>query len=205
MVLAACAGPDVPDPSLGIEPVTSCKGAHCQQQADAGADQARDAGASASAAEAGAAAVDAGPVAHAENTCATAVDLGQMAGEPKYITVKPDEASAQAHCSAWAKIRVIEASNGIIPLEVKATLISPKTKKFDLFAYVDPDQDVTSCQKPTATSASTLSSVDTVNLKWGDSWSNDDSRTVMFQVKSRDGSCDPTSTWSLVVSSTSFQ
>ena len=85
-------------------------------------------------------------------------------------------------------------------LAVQATLVSPKSTKFDLYAYVDKKDDSLACITPSASSASTLGSVDHVELDWSDNWFGNDSRTVAIEVRSRNGSCDASSTWSLLVS-----
>lgn len=139
-----------------------------------------------------------------ENTCQTALSLGQMDGEPKLGTAKGDTFAAQGHCSKWFKLRVNEGSGGYIGLEVKAKLISPPSAKFDLHAYVNEDKDEIECTTPKVSSATTLSNVDSIDLKWGDSYFSDDSRTVTIEVRAK-GSCDATASWSLLVESATMR
>jgi hypothetical protein len=141
------------------------------------------------------------------NDCASAVDLGQMSGEPKNIGEAAETLGTQGHCSKWIKLRVNEKSSAREPLAINATLNSPSSTKFDLHAYVNKEKDESACgMEPTLSSATTLSNVDEINLTWGDDgwwWSSaDDSRTVIFEVRSANGACDATSSWSLVVHTT---
>lgn len=205
MFLVACGGEDEPRNAVEVAPA-GCDGDDCSSEEAPAKEATRTAkgGAPASDPQApGATPSTSEPVAapSTENTCQTAVDLGSMAGEPKALASNVETFSTQGRCTTWVKIRVNETSNFSDPMQVQATLISPSSHKFDLLGYVNEGKDEVECATPTKTSATTTSSVDSVNLQWGDDWLDSDSRTVVFQVKSRDGKCDPTNTWSLVVKS----
>lgn len=203
--LAACGGEDEARNGIEVAPATGCQGAACDESSPEGEPTKAARGPSADAPETDPGTPPAPPVQapapSTENTCTTAVDLGSMAGEAKLFESNVESFATQGACTTWVKIRVAETRSVPDGLGVKATLVSPSTKKFDLSAFVDKDKDELACQTPTETSASTTSTVDDVSVVWGDSLLSDDSRTVTFQVKSRDGKCDPTNKWSLVVKS----
>lgn len=197
--LLACDGSE-PHASLEIESVNACKSARCKEESPQKAKDPED----------GSSANEPGPPKPEptrstpdapENTCETALDLGEMAGERNAATANGEPLVTQGSCTTWAKVRVNETSNVDNAMVVRATLISPPGKKFDLFAYVNPEKDEVECQTPIMQSENKLSSVDELTATWGDSWAHDDSRTLTFEVRSRDGSCASNATWSLLVQS----
>lgn len=206
----ACGSTDS-DPELEIDPVSSCSGSKCAKK-DAGKDDEVDPSTPSTPAKSDAGTSTPAPTSDGgtttttdtPNTCETAINLGQMNGEPKLANQPADKFSAQGHCSKWLKLRVNEDSSGLQALQLKATLISPPNHKFNLYAYVNPDEDVLECTTPLASSESTLSSIDDLTLTWGDSWFSDDSRTVTIEVRATD-SCDDKSSWSLLLSSATMQ
>lgn len=205
LALIACADGEA-QPSMEIAPVSACRGSACK---DAGAreDESHDASSTSAPEEPASGADHAGaaPRAHdpspATNTCQTAADMGELSGEPKVFGEIQSRKTA-GRCTTWAKLRVLETSRDYEFLRLRAKLTSPPSKKFDLFAYVNPAKDEIECQTPIASSASALSGVDEVIVRWEDTWGSDDSRTLTFLVKSRDGSCAADADWSLVVENT---
>lgn len=192
----ACGGGDEKE-AVEIESVTSCKGSDCAKDDKATeTDEQASKGGSADAPK-----TDGGttmkPV-PSENTCQTATDLGQLKGELQMIEANQETLSAQGTCSAWVKVRVNETSSLDGPMFVRATLISPATKKFGIEAFVNDKEDVLECDAPSESSNSTVSNVDKIDVTWGDDWLDDDSRWLTFHIKAN-GPCDPAGSWSLLL------
>jgi len=192
----ACGEPEAKR-GLQIDPIDS-------KRPDVGQTRAAPEAAPENASDAGIAEVPSKQATEAVNDCQSALDLGSLNGERKAIGEAAETFAAQGHCSKWLKVRVTEASSGLSALAINATLNSPSSTKFDLHAYVNKDKDESACGTQASSSATTLSNVDEINLTWGDDgwWSSDDSRTVILEVRSANGACDASSTWSLVVRTT---
>jgi hypothetical protein len=204
LVLVACAGDDEREEEVEVAPKAECRGSGCNDLEDNKTSQAQETTSTPAPTPTDETPKpQEKPSGSKENTCETAVDLGQMAGERRMYESEVEKLSTQGTCSTWVKLRVNETSNDFAPMEIEATLISPASLKFDLFAYVNVKEDVLSCQTPYAMAASTVSNIDELPLSWKDDyWGDDDSRTVTFHVRSRNGQCAPDGSWSLVVRST---
>jgi len=133
------------------------------------------------------------------NNCLGASDLGSIRGDQENDSVSRSGTKAQ-----WLRVRVTEADSGAIGNNetVSISLISPPGANYDLFAYVNPDEDKRACSNPTAESVKPAGATDTVTLEWGEGWTAnnaDDSRTVSIEVAYISGVCSPTDEWSLLV------
>jgi hypothetical protein len=134
----------------------------------------------------------------ATNTCPTAQSLGTVSGDTGSATANGSGATSQ-----WLSVRVTEDDNSVIgkALKVKVTLTSPSSANFDLYLYVNKGTDQVECTTLSGSSTQT-SGPDTVSLTWGEgAVANgvDDSRTVSIEVRNVSGTCDPGSTWTLLV------
>jgi len=133
------------------------------------------------------------------NTCQTAHDLGGLSGDDGDTTL-----SVQGSCTEWFRLRVQEKKTSVFsnPMKTRFTLVSPSGKDFDIFVYMNKEADTVECTTQTTKSEEPGSRTDMATLEWGEAYtanSSDDSRTVNVLVKSKDGSCDATKSWSLVI------
>lgn len=132
-------------------------------------------------------------------TCQTAVSLGSISGDSG-----SDMVNLSGYQSAWVKVRVTENNGGVggQKLKVTATLTSPGAMAaFDVFVYVNADNDVVECTSPSGT-PSTSGNVETLQVKWGEGSvanSDDDSRTVSIEVRPKSTSCSMADNWQLLV------
>ncbi len=133
------------------------------------------------------------------NTCTAASDMGTVSGD-----LESDSVSRSGNTAQWLRVRVSETDSNVLANDqrVTITLISPPGANYDLFAYVNPDQDTRACTSPTAQSVKPAGATDTVTLVWGEQWvanNADDSRTVSIEVQYIGGTCSPHDDWSLLV------
>lgn len=133
------------------------------------------------------------------NNCTAASDMGSVSGD-----LEGDSVSRTGTTAQWLRVRVTEADTNVWANDqlVTITLISPPGANYDLFAYVNPDEDIRACTSPTAQSVKPAGATDTVTLTWGEEWTannSDDSRTVSIEVKYISGACSPDDEWSLLV------
>lgn len=148
--------------------------------------------------------VDALPSSPTTNTCATAKDLGTLVGD----TDKP-KINAQGTCSQWLKVRITEADKSVFAnnQKVEATLVSPEGADFDLYVYMNKENDVTECSKASESSVLPASRSDVVQLTWGEEWTannTDDSRTLAIEVRAKDAKDCGKGNWVLTLTGNSF-
>ncbi|HEY0254595.1 MAG TPA: hypothetical protein VGC41_23875, partial [Kofleriaceae bacterium] len=105
--------------------------------------------------------------------------------------------------AGWYKVRVTEDSSS--PLGIKlsftAQLTSPSNEVYDLITYINTGSDVVECTTPNG-SATVSGSAQTRQITWGEgtfSNGNDDSRTLIIEVRPKGTSCMSAGTWQLVV------
>jgi hypothetical protein len=132
-------------------------------------------------------------------SCAAATDLGGVSGD-----TGADMVTASGFQAAWYKVRVSEDDSGAfgVKLRVTAQLTSPGSENYDVFVYVNSDNDAIECATPSGT-ASTSGTTDTLSVQWGEggTFSNgdDDSRTVSVEVRPIGTTCSSAAPWQLVV------
>ncbi len=107
--------------------------------------------------------------------------------------------------AAWFSVRLTETDSGLggDPMSIYATLTSPAGASFDLFVYVDTNNDDIDCTTPTGT-VTTSGSTETSNIEWGETGpfanDSDDSRTVSIEIRPKTGdTCASSATWSLSI------
>lgn len=131
-------------------------------------------------------------------TCPAAVTLGSVDGDSSSLKV-----TASGYQAAWYRVRVEETDSSPLgeQLKVTAKLTSPAAVGFDVFLYVDENNDVIQCTLPTSTS-STTGTVTTASIEWGEgsiSNGDDDGRSVSIEVRPISGACEPSAVWQLEV------
>lgn len=132
-------------------------------------------------------------------TCQTARDMGEVAGDDGASAVQ-----ATGACSDWLKVRVKESKSSVLGDEMKftATLRSPTAADdFDLVVHMNADKDQVECTAVTGKSEKTGTEPDVVKASWGEGWTgnrDDDSRTVILEVKKKTPGCSATP-WTLQV------
>ncbi len=131
-------------------------------------------------------------------SCAAAIDLGQIDADQN-----SDSKTATGYQAAWYKIRLNEGSSSAFAKQMKVTftLSSPTNENYDLFVYLNTDNDVIECTTPNGTATGTAPQ--TRQISWGESgtFSNndDDSRTASIEVRPQGTNCSASSTWTLTV------
>jgi hypothetical protein len=129
----------------------------------------------------------------ATTTCALPSDLGHISGDTGSATF-----TAMGARSTFYSLRVTEDDSGFLSpksLSVSATLTTPGAD-FDLYLYASGN----GCDSLTAASEQPFT--DSVSTSWPDEQSiggHDDARTVILEVRHKDGACDPTSPFTLSV------
>ena len=112
---------------------------------------------------------------------------------------------AQGYQSAWYKIRVTEDDSGLsgVYMSAEVKLTSPVGTDFDLFAYLNADNDVAQECSIIAGTKTTNGNVETVLLKWGEtglfSNGNNDGRTMSIEIRPASGTCSVGQVWQLEV------
>jgi len=134
-------------------------------------------------------------------TCTTATMLSGLGGDED----GGGQTSASGYQAAWYSIRLSEQDNGPFgdPMSIYTTLTSPSAAMFDLFVYVDTDNDAVDCTSPTGT-VQTSGASETSNVEWGETGTfangGNDSRTVSIEVRPKSGAtCSSGATWSLSI------
>ncbi|MFO0677649.1 MAG: hypothetical protein U0169_14030 [Polyangiaceae bacterium] len=135
------------------------------------------------------------------NNCRQGTSLGTLSGDD---VTGQTTASRRGTKSEWFTVRMKETYEGVVagPMKFSATLVSPSAANYDLYVYVDTNQDVVECSAVRKQSTNPTGDTDRVELTWGEEYtgnSGDDSRTVMIEVRHVEGACDAANTWSLVV------
>ena len=133
-----------------------------------------------------------------ERTCREPRDLGAISGDKGTPSV-----TAQGSCDDWIRVRVTEDWAGPTAgaMKVTATLISPESENFDLYAYVNTEADLLECTTVHSKSELPSGRSDILKLQWGEQYTANnsvDARTVSFQVKNKAGGCAKQS-WTLLV------
>jgi len=111
-------------------------------------------------------------------------------------------ASASGYQSAWYQIRVTENDSGVfgVSMTMTATLTSPSATNYDLYLYINTGSDVLSCTTPTG-AATKNGTMQSQKLTWGETGTlsngNDDSRTVVVEVRAPATGCSSAATWQL--------
>lgn len=130
------------------------------------------------------------------NTCLTARAMGTMAGDTGNPTL-----STTGKCSEWLSLRATEDSSSALGAGMKVTLtLTPTGHDFDLYAYFSPAKDVLSCSTPSFVAETRGTAPEVIALTWGEGTvanGSDDGRTITVAVQSAQGSCPPTSSWTL--------
>jgi hypothetical protein len=131
-------------------------------------------------------------------TCAAEASLGSVSGDTDF-----DMLTASGYQSAWYSVRVTEDDDGLfgIPLGFYVGLTSPASAHYQLFVYLDTDDDVVLCTGALSTTVS--GTTESVTTEWGETgtFSNgdDDSRTISIEVRAPASGCDAGQPWSLTV------
>lgn len=141
------------------------------------------------------------PTSHAPvNTCSDARAIGEINAD---VNTTNSTLQARGTCSEWLKLRALEADNGTVPNELKLTLMSPQEADYDLFVYLNQNEDVQECSTVVGKSEVPAARSDVVTVKWGDLgywWSiGDDSRTVTIEIRAKDLAKCGKGNWALFV------
>lgn len=146
---------------------------------------------------------DAGPELYAcdaPQPCASAEDLGSLSGDTDGVII-----TRTGTTSKWFRIRVTEDRNGdprAYKLKLRAELVSPSSSNFDLFVYVNEDEDLDECSEVSASSEQPAGATDEAKLEWGENTvanRKSDARTVAIEVRAKNQTCSSTEEWSLVI------
>jgi len=134
------------------------------------------------------------------NACSSAQDLGSVSGDTGAGTV-----TQKGTGSKWFKVRVTEDDSSVIgtSLTLKVSLAMPGNADYDLYAYVHTGSDVSPCGMSPAKKADAggTGANEQLKLDWGEGTianGNDDSRTVVIEVRYKSGACDSTAQWQLI-------
>jgi len=132
---------------------------------------------------------------------ATATSLGSVAGDETGATV-----SASGYTSEWLRLDETEQDSSPIgkAMIFTATLTSPPGMNYDLYAYLGASGGVGNIECTTVKGQSTnpAGEQDQVTFQWGETTGgiangNDDSATVMIEVRWVSGACSTAQNWSL--------
>jgi hypothetical protein len=131
-------------------------------------------------------------------TCPAAQLLGTISGD-----TGADEVSADGYQSAWYRVRVTEDDSDIsgLTLIAGATLTLPASGGFDVYMYLNEDDDVIECIK-LAGDASSSGNTKSVVAEWGEGFfsnGDDDSRSVTVEVRATGTTCSAGDSWHLDV------
>jgi len=132
---------------------------------------------------------------------AGATSLGSVAGDETGATV-----SASGYTSEWLRLDETEQDSSPIgqAMIFTATLTSPPGMNYDLYAYLGASGGVGNIECTTIKGQSTnpAGEIDQVTFQWGETTGgiangNDDSATVMIEVRWVSGACSTTQNWSI--------
>jgi hypothetical protein len=131
-------------------------------------------------------------------TCPTATVIGEVSGDTGSPLL-----SREGTEPSWVTFQVTEDNDGVTGEAVSftATLTSPPGYDFDLFVSRGPLGGATGCGGTMQMSTS-AGPEDVVHMSWGEgALANgaDDRAWVAAEIRPKDGVCDPTASWSLVV------
>ena len=132
-------------------------------------------------------------------TCEGASNLGAVSGD-----ADNDVLTASGHQAAWYRVRVTEDDHGVFPVSERlaARLTSPASASFDVFVYLDPDNEVVECSETFGNKTSSGNLYE-VKAEWGESGlfanGSEDGRDVSIEVRPISGVCAPGQTWQLEV------
>lgn len=131
-------------------------------------------------------------------TCPTATVIGEVSGD----TGSPS-LSREGTEPVWLTLQVTEDNDGVTGEAVSftATLTSPPGYDFDLFVSRGPLGGATGCGGTMQMSTS-AGPDDVVHMSWGEgALANgaDDRAWIAIEIRPKDGVCDPTASWSLLV------
>lgn len=135
---------------------------------------------------------------NATNTCMGATSIGTVSGDDGSDQVTQSGATGQ-----WLKLRVSEDDSSPLAqqMHVALTLSVPSGLNFDLYAYLDVDNDVVECGKVMDFSMKPAGTSETIDLVWGETGTfannSDDDRWVMLEVRYLSGDCDASKKWTL--------
>jgi hypothetical protein len=128
------------------------------------------------------------------STCQTATVLSSLSGD----TGSGRLPTQTGHQSAWFRVRVTEDSISSIALSLSAKLTSPAAVDFDVFIYVNVNNDVVECTTKLGMTT-TSGNVDTTRAVWGDTGFSGDDRNVSIEVRPVSGTCAQNQTWQLEI------
>jgi len=131
-------------------------------------------------------------------TCQTAMTLGQISGDTGGQML-----TAMGHQAAWFRVRVTEDDNSLDGRKLRALvrLTSPSAVDFDVFTYVDEDNDNVECTTKVGTTT-TNGTVNEVKPQWGEGGvpnGSSDTRWLSIEVRPISGTCTTSQTWQLLV------
>jgi hypothetical protein len=135
------------------------------------------------------------------NTCDSAEDLGVMSGDTDGAPVVKT-----GFGSTFVKLRVTEDNHSVIghALKVSVSLDVAVATDYDVYAYLNVNTDVSPCSSVSTNKSDGggIGTNESFGLSWGDGLTgsgNDDSRTVVIEVKHKAGPCDDTAPYTLTL------
>jgi hypothetical protein len=133
----------------------------------------------------------------ATQTCQTAPPLGQVSGD-----TGSQRQMAMGYQSAWFRVRVTEDSSSATPMSVTAKLTSPAGVAFDVFIYLNANQDSVECSTIVGNKITSGTVKQTRDI-WGDDGilgnGVSDSRDVTVEVRHVSGTCASGAMWQLEI------
>jgi len=133
----------------------------------------------------------------AVQTCQAAESLGQVSGD-----VGSQMQTKMGVGSAWFRVRVTEDSSSATPMSVTAKLTSPAGVAFDVFIYLNENQDVVECSTIVG-DKHTSGTLNQTRDVWGDDGilgnGVSDSRDVTVEVRHVSGTCAAAAMWQLEI------
>ncbi len=130
---------------------------------------------------------------------AGATSLGSIAGDETASPVTGTGATSE-----WLRVDLTEQDSSIVghAMTFTGTLTSPPGVNYDLYAYLGSSVGDIQCTTPTG--QSTTTGIDQVTFSWGETTGGvangqDDSATVMLEVRWVSGVCTSAQSWSLSV------
>jgi hypothetical protein len=135
-------------------------------------------------------------------TCSGATSMGSVCADQG-----SDSKTYSGTGSMWLAISAQECDHGVTQstLKISATLDVPEGENFDLYMYMDTDNNTVTCTKLARKSTGVGSTTESTEIQWGDdgpfSFSNnsDDSRPIRLEVRHISGTCSDTTKWKLTV------
>lgn len=139
-----------------------------------------------------------------KNTCFSAYNIGEISGDEKPDTSPIPYSVSHSDCrSKWLRLRVSELNTTIWPEELSVTLSleSPPGMNFDLFVYVNLEEDLVECTTLHSASVLPAGQRDSIRLSWGEAgiFANGmkDCRWISIEVRHVSGECATDSNWTL--------